>query len=151
MKRLSNYRKSSINHVHINYGGKVFEFNIYEEAKISEEAIEREITTQPSKYALLFILHKKLLAKFETLKQNRKGLYGRLLGVAKTRTSSNGRPLTDKGSEAWVEAHKKYKKATEDCIKAKTDADILQGCVRAFEQRKDLMQTLSSNIRKERI
>lgn len=151
MKKLNKYRKSSINIVHINYGGKTFNFNIYEETKISEEAMEAEIKTQPSKYAFLFILHKKLLARFETLKQNREQLYARLYGQSKSRVQASGRAYTDEASKAWVEGHKKYKTITEACIKAREDADILQGCVRAFEQRKDLLQTLSSNIRKERI
>lgn len=152
MKRLFKYRSSKINHVYIKFGNETINFNIFEEAKINEDDIEREIKSQPSKYAFLFVLHKKLLTKFETLRQNRQELYGKLYAISKGKVSKHtGRPFSDDLSKAWVESHSKYVKATKDCIAAKDAADILQGCVRAFEQRKDLIQTLSSNTRKERI
>jgi len=149
--RLSKYRKSDINQVIINYRGKTFNFNIYSECSITEAGLEAEIKGQPSRYALLFTLHKKILADFERLKATRKRVYGRLLHVAKAKVGASGRPYTDEQSKAYVESHKKYLKATEDCLKTREDSDVLLGCVRAFEQRKDLLQTLASNLRKERI
>lgn len=152
MKRLFKYKTSKVNEVFIKYGNETINFNIFKEANINEEDIEREIKSQPSKYAFLFVLHKKLLTKFETLRQHRQELYGKLYAISKGKVSkSTGRPFSDDLSKAWVEAHPRYTKLTHQCIKAKDEADVLQGCVRAFEQRKDLIQTLSSNTRKERI
>lgn len=149
--RLSKYKGSDINKIDITYGGKRFCFNIWEEAKITEEGIDAEIKGQSSRYAFLFVLHKKLLARFETLKHERKSIYGSLLSQAKSKVQTNGRPYTDDAAKGWVDGQKAFKKITQECIKAREDADILLGCVRAFEFRKDLIQTLSSNLRKERI
>jgi hypothetical protein len=48
-----------------------------------------------------------------------------------------------------VVSRKSYVKITNMCIKAKDDADTIYAAVRAFEQRKDLLQTISSNRRRE--
>lgn len=149
--KLSNYRKSDINIIDITYGGKRFRFNIWEEVKITEANVESEIKGQASRYAFVFTLHKKLLAKFETKKHERKAAFGRLLSQAKSKVQKNGRPYTDDAAKGWVESHKEYVGLTRECIQIREQADVLLGCVRAFEQRKDLIQTLSSNLRKERV
>lgn len=149
--KLSNYRKSDINIIDVTYGGKRFRFNIWQEVKITEANVEAEIKGQSSRYAFVFVLHKKLLARFEELKQERKALYGSLLSKAKSRVQKNGRPFTDDAAKGWVDNQGLYRQITKKTIKAREDADVLLGVVRAFEQRKDLIQTLSSNLRKERI
>lgn len=149
--RISKYRKSDINLIDITYGGKRFKFNIWEETQIHEAGLEAEIKGQASRYAFVFTLHKKLLAKFETKKHERKAAFGRLLSQAKSKVQKNGRPYTDDAAKGWVESHKEYVGLTRECIQIREASDVLLGCVRAFEQRKDLMQTLASNLRKERI
>lgn len=152
MNPISKYKGSSINIISIRYEKEDININLARAAKISEQSMEAEIKGQPSYYFFLFSLHKKLLTKFELLKLQRKSTYGRLYAMAKDRkSSSTGRYLSEAAVKAWVESHKKYLKASENCIRVRDQADQVLGAVRAFEQRKDLMQSLSANLRKERI
>lgn len=149
MNPLSKYRNSPINIISIRYGKEDIIFNIAKAAKIDEDNIEAEIKGQPSHYAFLFVLHKRLLTKFEELKLRRGSIYGELLARAKERKNVYGRPLSDTASDKWIKSHKKYLRISEACIKARDEADQLLGAVRAFEMRANLMQTLSSNLRKQ--
>jgi len=146
-KKLAEYNKSPINNIRIIYGGEIIEFNLYSEVKINEAILDREIKDQPSYYAFLAMLHKKLTTQFEELKMQRKKEAGKLYLKAKNKTH-NGRPYNDDMCKAYVESHKLFINITTKCIKAKDDADMVFAAVMAFTQRKDLMQTLSSNNRK---
>lgn len=150
MQRLKEYIKSKVNNIQIQYGKETISFNLWEEVKINEAMIDRELKTQPGYYAFCLSLHKKLLTIFETSKLNRKKTHATLLFQAKKKIQEGtSRPYTDDMAQAWVEKHKDYMQASRDCIKAKDDADAMYACVKAFEQRKDLLQTISSNQRKE--
>ena len=66
------------------------------------------------------------------------------------KAASTGRYMSDDAAKAWVESHPKFVKASRDCIKAKDAVDMMYAVVRAFEQRSNLIQTISSNIRNEK-
>lgn len=140
--------KSNLGNVEIQYGNELIKFNLPYELKIhGEEFINDDLKQQSTLYGFLLMLHKKLLTSFEHAKTERKRTFGVLMFKAKEE-KLNGRPLSDDLSKAWVEKHIKYIKATKHCIEIKDNADTIYSCVKAFEQRKDLMQTLSSNTRK---
>jgi hypothetical protein len=148
MRKLKEYRRSSVNRISINYGGEKITFSLWNEVKIDEAAIERELKDQPSHYGFLLLLQKKLNTRFEQLKRARERRYGRLLIKAKEKRVGP-RLMNDETAKAWVVSRKSYVKITNMCIKAKDDADTIYAAVRAFEQRKDLLQTISSNRRRE--
>lgn len=149
-KKLFKYNNSKLTQITINYEGEKFSFNLFDELRIREEAfMNKDLQTQPSYYGFLMLLHKKLITQFEDLKNTRKKIYGELYFEAKGLTLNN-RPYSDDLCKAYVEKHKKFVNATSSCIKAKDQADTIYSCVKAFEQRKDLMQTLSSNTRREK-
>lgn len=149
-KRLQAYGDSPLMIIRITHEGEKFTFNLYKELRIRNESLmNKDLQQQPSYYGFLMVLHKKLLSSFEELKSDRKKTYGQLFFKAKGE-KLNGRPLSDDLAKAWVEKHSKYILATRACITAKDQADTVYSCVRAFEQRKDLLQTLSSNIRREK-
>lgn len=150
MSKLKEYQKSKVNRIKIQYGKETFEFNLFEELKINETIIDRELKEQPSHYGFILLLQKKLTTRFEDLKLERKKIWGELTIKAKSKMQQNTqRPYTDDMCKAWVESHKLYILASQNCIRAKDDADSIFACVKAFEQRKDLLQTISSNRRKE--
>jgi len=148
MKKLFKYKDSAVNNISIYYQGEKITFSLWDEVKISEEAMDKEIKTQPSHYGFLLLLQKKLNTRFEDLKRRRKKVYGQLLVKAKE-MKVGPRLMNDDTARAWVESHPKFNKITKLCIKAKDDADTIYAAVQAFQQRKDLLQTLSSNRRKE--
>lgn len=147
MKRLSAYSKSKVLNIKVRYGSELVHFNLATELRITEEKLNTQLKTQPGYYGFCLLLHKKLLSIFETKKMERKSVYGRLFLNAKENKTMNGRPYSDDSAKVYVESHKQFIAATTECIKAKDDADQLYACIRAFEQRKDLMQSISSNIR----
>lgn len=148
--RLNKYRKSDINHIIVFYGVEKVEFNLWDEVNITEEIIDTELMKQASKYGFLLLLQKKLNTQFEQLRQRRKQAYARLVLRAKGRRGVNGRYLSIDDADAWVRARKSFIQLTDKCIKAKDSADAIYAAVSAFMQRKDLLQTISSNLRKEK-
>jgi len=148
MSNLGKYKASNLNIVRIRWEGEIIKFNLYEEVAISEAMIAKEIKYQPAHYAFLLRLHKKLLTRFEDLKLSQKKIYSELFLEAKM-GSNGGRPANDDVCKARSLSDERYIKISKQCISARDDADTIYACVKAFEQRKDLLQTLSSNIRKE--
>lgn len=140
-------KKMDLMNININYGGKKIAFNLFDELRIDEDAISRELQQQPTHFAFVSMLQKKCQTRFEQLRQERKKLFGELYLHAKKKTHQN-RPYSDDMCRAYVESHRRYRKITTECIKAKDDADILYSCVSGFLQKKDLLQTISSNNRK---
>jgi hypothetical protein len=150
MKKLREIiRGSRVPHIKITYGEEILKFNLFDELKVSEEMLTRELKEQASYYGYLFLLHKKLLTRFEYLKQEKRRIESELFIKYKTGgNTTTGRAPSDDTAKAMVRKNKEYLKANHDCIKARDDADTIYACVRGFEQRKDLLQTLSSNNRK---
>lgn len=150
MARLKDYVKSPINIITIKYGKETITFNLAEELIITEAKLDKELKEQPSYYGFLLLFHKKLITKFEDLKLSRRRTWGKLTLLGKKKNQEGtSRAYTNDMVEAWVESHKDYIEASRLCIIAKDDADAIYAAVKAFEQRKDLLQTISSNLRKE--
>lgn len=150
MKRLTYYKVSKLNTLNINYGGEKIRINLWRELRITPESIDVEIKNQPSSYGFLLLLHKKLLAAFEEAKLQRGRTYGRLFLSSKGKTGKNNRLYSEEACKAYAECHPSFVEASQRCIEIRRSADEVYAAVRAFEQRKDLMQTLSSNQRKEK-
>lgn len=147
---LKRFKNSRLSQIKIKYGNEVHRFNLIDITLITEHTIERELKRQPSYYGFCLLLHKKLTTSYEELKQDRKRLYGKLYLRAKENLKSNsGRGYSDEAARAYTLCHKEYVELTKACIKAKDDADTVYSVIKALEQRKDLMQTISSNKRKE--
>lgn len=147
---LKRFRNSGLSQIKIRYGGEIFKFNLIDITLIKESTIESELKRQPSYYGFCLLLQKKLNTEYEKLRQQRKKLYGKLYLRAKENLKSNsGRGYSDEAARAYVLCNKEYVTITEACIRAKDSTDTLYAIIRALEQRKDLMQTISSNKRKE--
>lgn len=150
MKRLAHYTKSKILDIRIRYNGELIVFNLATELRIQRVMLNENLKKQPTYYGFCLLLHKKLLAIFEQLKSDREAAYGRLFLKAKSTKVMNGRPYSDDAAKAYVESHKEFTGITTQCIKARQDADIVWAAVKGFEQRKDLLQSISSNVRNEK-
>lgn len=148
-KRLSQYRNLGFLNITIEYGKEVISFNLMDELKVDPDVINNELKTQASKYGFCLLLHKKLLTQYEYLCKRRQKMWAKLFFKAKEQ-KINGRPYSDDLAKAWVETQSEYVALTKKCINAKDDADTILSCVKSFEQRKDLIQSLSSNIRNEK-
>lgn len=146
MSKLIKYAEtSSIMEIKIKYNDQIFAFNLDKELRVSETNVAIHIKTQTRGYAFLAMLHKKLMIK---VRDEQKALnrykYGRLAEI-KPKFS------TLKEAEANMSSDKKLLQLENDLLHLEEARDTIEVAVRAFEMRKDLIQTLSANIRKEKL
>jgi hypothetical protein len=147
-------KESSLLNVKIAYDGQKFEFNLYEELKIDEETIQRELKGQATSFSFLAMLHKRLIKKYKDAEKTMKTVWSSRYIYFKTSEKSeyfkkNHKQPADELCKAYVESDKEYLEAYTDFLKAMDHMNTIETCVKSFEQRKDLLQTLSANTRAE--
>lgn len=129
--------------IRIDDGKNKFTFNLHKELKVIDDTVTNSAKEQPAIYAYLSMLHKRAISIVKNLEVE--------LDDAKAKAIS--RLYEKTGNKSFSKDtfmnNKKYKKIFIDLIKAENYRDDLMSCVRAFEQRKDLIQTISANNRKE--
>lgn len=153
MGRLKKFaKKSDLMNVKIRYGDETFKFNLYLETKIDIDSLDRELKEQPSSYSFLIMLHKKLI-KVKAVKEALKDrAYAKAFVLYKTSIDdSTNRTMSKEVAKEKAQINKAFIKAQDEHIQAVHDCNIIEACVRAFEQRKDILQTLSANHRNERV
>lgn len=150
-KRLQKYASSSdLMDIQIFYGDERFKFNLYEEVVIDENKIESEIKDQPTSYSFLAMLRTKLKRALADAEFEQNKTYGRLFNQHKSKIDRNsGRVPGDDTVVARVYTEEDYEGVSEKVRDLQHKVNIIDTCVRSFEQRKDLIQTLSANLRKE--
>lgn len=135
--------------VSISYQGDVIKFNLFEELMISESKINQEIKDQPSYQGflgnLLAHLEKKMLDEKHTLKNYHSKYYEM---YKKTNDKSTGRPLSNDRVESKIILKPKYDKQMQKVNRLKFEIQIIENCVKSFDARKDLIQSLSANVRR---
>lgn len=141
--------KSQLLDVKIKLGDEVFTFNLNEELAITEERIQTELLVQASSYAFVGMLYKKLLAVIEDRKLEATKAKAKCYLWWKGETNDVGKPYSDDYCWCQADVDKEYVAALEALNEAKEKANVLEVCVKAFEERKDLIQTVSANNRKQ--
>lgn len=155
MSRLHKYAlKSKVGLVRIEFEGEKFLFNLAKEVRIVRLHLDREIIEHPPIYGFLTTLHKKLILKTKEAElelekvcaerflfylMSTKSRYYKDMGA--TPNSTTAKELVKKDIE--------YLKIAQECIKLNGNKEIIEACVKAFEQRAFLLQTLSANNRKQ--
>lgn len=150
-KRLGIISKDSkVNEIKIKYNGETFKFNLNEELSINTTKLNQEIKEQPSYYGFLLLLRNRLLTVKEDLELEKDKVYAhQYLKTSDAINPSTNRPYSDKAAVQKALSAKAYIEASQKFLKAKQDHNDINSCVIAFEQRSNLIQTLSSNLRKE--
>lgn len=139
-------RTSQIMNVEVRYRDEKFKFNLNEELKIEETRLNEFIKAQPQAYSFLLMLHKKLINRKKELELDRKELYDKLYIKMKDKSEVK---LTVDALRAKIEKNLEYKLLRRQILKAESDCDDIETSVRGFEMRANLIQTLSSNLRRE--
>jgi hypothetical protein len=149
-KKLQKYAKlSDLMKISIKYGGKPYEFNLFEELQISQERLNKELTEQASSYSFLTMLHKSLIKQYEASEARKKRKYAELYVRYKKSIPGSGRPPSDDLAKQMVEANKMYIRVVKATIEFKYQMGIIESAIRSYEQRKDMLQSLSANLRNE--
>ena len=149
--KLNDYSKGSkLMNIKVKYGKEEFKFNLYKELIIDENTLNRELKEQPSLYGFLTLLHKKLIRIKEDKETEVNKIYADVyIDMKNNRNQLTGKPNADDLCKQTAIADTDYNNAKKVLSKATEQANIIGSCVRSFEQRKDVIQTLSANLRKE--
>lgn len=150
-KLITQARNSSLMDIRIVYGKEEITFNLFEEVVVDENKINQEIKNQPSVYAYLNMLYKKLIRVAKSREKEMEKRYANLFVKYKnTLDPLTNRPYNNDIAEERVKKNTIYQKLEREFLDAEHNASILEVCVKAFEQRYSLIQTLSANIRKSK-
>lgn len=149
MRKLEKYaKKSQLMNISVKLGEELFKFNLFEELVVDENIINEEVRSQPTIAGFLSSLAVKLdRIKEDKLAESDK-IYHRLFVKFKKAKNDMGRPNTDDMAKSLTLSHKNYIESTNKYRQAKENSDLIRACVKVFEQRSFLIQTLSANIRK---
>lgn len=140
---------SKIMDVSIAYGEEKFKFNLNSEIIIDENRINEEIKEQPSAYAFLGMLHIKLERTMNDKKKEMEKTWAAMyIKFKKEINEQTGRPNSDDLSKEKATNSTRYQTAIDTYHEAKQNAGTIGHCVKSFDQRHSLIQTLSANIRK---
>lgn len=141
--------KSNLMRVEISYGDDEVVFNLYQEAKINENIIDKEIKEQPNSYGFLGMLSIKLKRRLKDAEAELERVYARKYVINKeNEMESTGKPPSDDLAKQLVFDDPEYHRAKAKLIKAEEEAGVIEVCVQTFIQRASLIQTLAANIRK---
>lgn len=149
--KIQEYAKaSSLMQIKITYGKEVFNFNLYDEVSVNENIINSQIKEQPSSYAFISMLHKKLIRIKNDKEKEMEKIYAKMFIKYKSEPDpQTGKPYSVDNAKYMAIKSNAYNEAVEAYHDAEERAEIMGTCVKAFEQRTFLLQTLSANIRKE--
>lgn len=141
--------QSDLMNIIIKYGDENITFNLYSEVQVNENQINKEIQEQPSIYGFLGMLHKKLIRVAQDKKKEMEKTYSSVYVKWKAKVDENtGRVTSNELAKEKTNLSTRYQKVIAEYNKANHEAEIIEVCVKTFEQRKELIQTLSANIRK---
>lgn len=136
--------KKEIGPLKIKQEGKIYKVDIIKELQINPNRINSELTEQPSSYYFLCLLKNKHISERDRLEVERDSAFSSAYVAAK---ESNPNVNNDT-AEHKARKSKPYVIACERYIQAKEEAQNLLDICKSFEQRGNLIQTISSNIRK---
>lgn len=156
MSKLIKYAKNStLMDISIKIGDESFKFNLYKELKLPEITNDKDtietFQSQPQIYGFLAMIKNKLEALKAKLSLEKDKVYAKALMTWKGQTNPyTGRPYNDEYCKAKAETDKSYITLMGELFTVEYNLGVILSCLRAFEARKDLMQTLSANMRIER-
>jgi len=151
MRKLRDISKTSkVNEIKIKYEGETFRFNLNEELSINTAKINTELKEQPSYYGFLLLLRNRLLTQKEDLERQSDKRYAHVyLRTAEKINPKTNRPFSDKAAIQTAMEDTEYNNIRTKFIQAKQNYNDINSCVVSFEQRAQLIQSLSANLRNE--
>lgn len=138
-------KDSKMNLLRIQFKGKKYEIDLTKELSITESNINNMIMENPSSYTLLCQLKADAIAKRDQLEREKDIIFSKAyISVIESNPKATKELANHKAN-----ASTKYQVVNEKFLEAKAFVEKLISICRAFEMKAQLMQTLSSNIRRE--
>lgn len=137
--------------LHLNVGGEKIKVNLLKELKLVRPTLSISLRHQPSHYAFIGMAHRSLLAELQAAELDLKRITSRVfLKYAGSMNPTTGRSYSNEMAREKTNISPKVIKAEDKVLEIRANVQKLELALRAFEQKKDIMQTLSANIRKEK-
>lgn len=137
--------------IELNFNNETFIIDLNKELKISEERINEELLKQPTHFAFLSMLQAKFKRELSManakLERTRAELF---IEYKRSPDPETGRPYSNDLAEANVLLEDDFKIQQKKVLDAEEKYGIIKTAVDAFNQRKDLIQSLSANLRREK-
>lgn len=119
--------------------------DLAKELQISETKLNSLIADNPANYGLLLQIKSSAVAKRDQLEREKDQVFSQIyISVVDSNPKATKEYATHKAN-----ANTKYQVVNDKFLKAKEYADKLVSVCKAFEMKAQLLQTFSSNIRKE--
>lgn len=133
--------------IKVKYKGKTIEIDVTKELSIDENIINSQLKESPSSYAFLCMLRNKYIKMRDNLEREKDIAYSQLWLFYK---NSDSRMNNDTANHK-VNTNKKYISICERYQRIASKSEDLISICRAFENRENILRTISANIRKESI
>lgn len=138
-------KETSMNILEVKIQGKKFNIDLTKELSISETRLNQAIVENPSVFVFLSQLKNEAIAKRDELERQKDIIFSKVY-IA---TIESNPKATKELANHKANASTKYQVANKEFLGEKERADKLISICRAFEMKAQLLQTLSSNLRKE--
>ena len=151
-KKLNSYaKKSSLLDIRLKIGSEIIRFNLYDELVINTDKLNDELMNQPTHFgylSMIMIRLKKIRDSEENKLQKLKdSIFIDFKGDIDPQT---GRVYSNDLAEAYITQDEEYQEQLTIFRKVENNNLVVKACVDSFTQRKDIIQTLSANVRQER-
>lgn len=139
--RLSQIKKNTLK---ILFQGKTYEIDLDQELMIDENMVNQSLRKSPSNYALLTMVRDRLVFKRDKLEKEKDQAYSKAWLYYKESGNVNNETATHK-----AESNKAYQGALKRWLKADYEATRIISICKAYENRENILRTISANIRKQ--
>lgn len=129
----------------VKYQGKIIRINITKELSINESIINSQLKDSPSSYAFLCMLKNKYIKKRDKLDREKEIAYSEAWLYYK---SSDSKMNNDTANHK-ANTNKKYISIYNKWQKISNIVENLISICRAYENRENILRTISANLRKE--
>lgn len=128
----------------IKHNGKKYRIDLNEELLINESVIDSSLRKSPSNYALLVLVRDELIHKRDVLEKEKDRSYSKAWLYYKE--SGN---ISNEAASHKAELNQAYQGCLERYQKAVYKANKLISICRAYENRENILRTVSANLRKQ--
>jgi hypothetical protein len=141
---------SSLMDIEIEYDDEVIKFNLNQELQIKEVNINQDLKNQPAIYSFVSMLHKKMLkAKADKQNELEKAYARSYINIKSALDPNTNRPYSNDTAKEQAILDIKYQRLLKSYNNISDKVNVLEVCVKSFEQKAFLIQTISANLRKE--
>lgn len=151
MGKIHDYLNSRVLRLKLTYKGEKIDIDLAKELVINRSEISQALRSQPLSYGFLTGLHAHLKKDERRAELEYKRAYSdRYIRLRKKTNPTTNRPYSDDMCKEMANLDTKVRLLENEAVSLKSKVLIVESAIRSFEQKKDMLQTLSANSRKER-